>query len=314
MKTFKDGDGKAYEDHIFVLTKNPSLYKLNRSPRKKLFFPNYDIITFPGGERHIKIKSDIPLNANILIDARFTCSDDIIDMALLSDAVDVFEPNKKSLFLPKIPGARQDRRCVVGEALSAKVYANIINACRFDRVDVLTPHSDVSPALIDNCQILDDLRLIWPSFEFTKNEQVNIISPDAGAMKRTMDIAKRINYSRPDVAVSVYTANKARDLNTGEIVKFELNADDLRGHRTIVFDDINCKGGTFIGLACLLDEMNVGHRTLFTTHSDCQSGVDNVAANYDQIITSDSNPNIATSSSNITLVKCTEALNFENYC
>ena len=54
-----------------------------------------------------------------------------------------------NLFLPYFPGARQDRVMVAGESLTVKVYANLINDLKLNKVTIFDPHSDVTPALLE---------------------------------------------------------------------------------------------------------------------------------------------------------------------
>jgi ribose-phosphate pyrophosphokinase len=65
----------------------------------------------------------------------------------------------------------------------------------------------------------------------------------------------------------------------------------VEGAPTLIIDDINCKGGTFLGLAEKLREKKCGSLGLFTTHSDCQEGVENVSRKFDFVFTTNSKQN-----------------------
>ena len=95
--------------------------------------------TFPGGELHI-IDSWIQ-NGTILQDNSVLCriqnSDDLIKLCLFTNAFKNFVgrmPHR--LVLPYIPYARQDRIASPGEALSIKVFANLLNTLNYKYVYV----------------------------------------------------------------------------------------------------------------------------------------------------------------------------------
>ena len=98
--------------------------------------------TFPGGELHI-IDSWIQ-NGTILQDNSVLCriqnSDDLIKLCLFTNAFKNFVgrmPHR--LVLPYIPYARQDRIASPGEALSIKVFANLLNTLNYKYVYVIDP-------------------------------------------------------------------------------------------------------------------------------------------------------------------------------
>ena len=250
-------------------------------------------MSFPGGERHIKIETPIPKEATILIEAAINSSADMMDLLLINDALRRLDVGKRSLYLPSLPGARQDRVCVKGEPLSAHVYAQLINSCEFDGVLCVTPHSDVMPALINKLQIVENFDAYQISEHYIKhipkNGTVNIIIPDAGAAKRTREIAKSCTTKRPDVTVNLVQAEKDRCLETGKILNFSVQSEDLEGQPTIIIDDINCNGGTFIGLAGKLRERKCGELTLYTTHTDHVRGIHNVSQHFNKVITCNTN-------------------------
>ena len=116
--------------------------------------------TFPGGELHI-IDSWIQ-NGTILQDNSVLCriqnSDDLIKLCLFTNAFKKFVGRMTHrLVLPYIPYARQDRIASPGEALSIKVFANLLNTLNYKYVYVFDPHSDVCTALIEN--VKDDIAM-----------------------------------------------------------------------------------------------------------------------------------------------------------
>jgi len=257
---------------------------------------NYNLITtkkiiFGGGEQHVQLLDPAP-NAAI-IELAYSQDSDIIELAMYTDALRIAGCKTIILYIPYFPGARQDRVCNVGEALSVKVYANLINAMKFDSVVVFDPHSDVTGALIDNVRIVnnhqfacDALVKIRERYSFICD--VTLISPDAGSNKKIYDFAKI--FKGPD-SIPVIRADKLRDVQTGKIIDMQVYAEDLTGQVCVIVDDICAKGGTFCGLATKLLEKNA--RAVYLVVSHYEGTADPAAlkeAGITQVYTTDSKP------------------------
>ena len=239
---------------------------------------------FPGGEIQVKISVDDldeVLEQDNLDSLQFMAelksSDDIMTLLLAKDAldrllVDTYAPPVYAN-IKYFPYARQDRVASEGEALSIKVMANLINSCNFDVVKILDPHSEVTPALINNCQIMPQesgmfVTLVASLIDNTYPRDIAnyvFVSPDAGATKKTFGVAKI--FSSP----YVLQASKQRDVKTGKITGTVLgdysHIPDITPKKFFVVDDI-CDGGrTFIELAKLLDStFDSPEKYLYVSH------------------------------------------------
>lgn len=260
----------------------------------KLFINAYEvpieIIKFPAGETGVRLNTKFEgktftLPCRVVFTLDFESNDDIIN---LMQAVDAFKRcdmhyDGIGLVIPYFPYARQDRVCNKGESLSVKVVANIINALEFDWVEVHDPHSDVTSALINNVVVKDQLYCIYsPMYNIQKTTENNLIlvAPDAGAVKKTFKIAQK--YGLPMI-----TATKHRDTMTGKITKTTVDTsgvpEGMYGASLLVVDDI-CDGGyTFTELAKVLQGMTSGKLYLYVTHGLFTKGLDVFDGLYDQI-------------------------------
>jgi ribose-phosphate pyrophosphokinase len=168
-----------------------------------------------------------------------------------------------------IPYARQDRACAFGEANGIKVFSKLINSLGFDEVSVLDPHSDVATALLDNILVIKPstiLSNLGLARKLTSGD-VAIISPDAGANKKTLEVAKYFG------GTEIIRADKIRDPLTGQITGTEVYCEYLNGQEVIIVDDI-CDGGmTFIKLAEELKEKEAGDINLYVSHGIFSKGL-----------------------------------------
>jgi ribose-phosphate pyrophosphokinase len=237
---------------------------------------------FPAGECHVKIDGvDISKETNV--QAYLNNSDDIIGLLLTVDAIRRLNPNTFIyLTIPYFPYARQDRVCNEGESLSVKVMADLINNLQCARVTVCDPHSDVTTALLNNCTVVSQADILLGSNLAQKilEEKLALVSPDAGAEKKTRAVAKLL--SKEGQAVEVFCSSKARDTLTGKITATEVYG-DVRTKKLIVLDDI-CDGGkTFIELAQVLKQGGATEIYLYVTHGIFSKGLSELKNHFKHV-------------------------------
>ncbi len=238
---------------------------------------------FPGGELHIT--DSWTKDGNILQDptviCRIACTNDLMKLCLFTDAFKRFTGRMPDhLVLPYIPYARQDRVANPGEALSIKVFADILNSLHYHRVIVLDPHSEVCTALIHNIKIVPQ----WSIFCDSIMDGVDLISPDAGALKKIYKLQEAAKAR--GVIVPVRTATKHRDTQTGFISKTTLDGKP-QSKTCIVVDDICDGGGTFLALA---DTLNKQYEkcVLMVTHGIFSQGLEKLSQHYHRILATNS--------------------------
>lgn len=239
---------------------------------------------FVGGEPHIKITTPPAFKSygdKILILQRFNSSEDIVKVLLANDALKRLGFKDIELFIPYFPAGRQDRPCVEGEPLSLKVFASMINSCGFSKVITFSPHSDVTGALLDNCEFLDYNEVASEAFFAfklkSKTNKIAVVSPDAGAAKKVYSLFEKVKNED----VIFVQAGKIRNPNNGELSGTRVEIDSLEGYDCMVFDDVVCKGGTFTYLSKELVKKGCERLGIFVGHADCEEGVRNLIGHYD---------------------------------
>ncbi len=240
----------------------------------------FQSFTFSGGEPHIKIQSDLKLVDEVTITHRINSFN---DMGLLLIAVDALQRSgikAINLIIPYFPAARQDRVMVTGEALSVKVYAELINNLALKQVTIYDAHSEVAIALLQNCNAVTNHAFIRQVIAQTGN--VKLVSPDGGALKKIYKVAAALG------GMDVVEGSKSRDVKTGQLSGFKVYSDDLEGADCLVVDDICDGGGTFMGLATELKNKNAGKLYLAVSHGIFSKGLSDLAQYYDVIFTTNS--------------------------
>jgi len=259
-----------------MLNLNPSFAPLGENN-----LIEYKSFLFAGGEPHIKISNNFDVAAPVTITQRINSFNDLGMICITVDALRRMGVREIELFIPYFPAARQDRVMIPGEPLSVKVYADIINAMALASVTVFDPHSEVTPALLNNCVTVSN-------HEFIKQviakigADVKLISPDGGALKKIYKVSEFLG------GAEVVECSKSRDVKTGKLSGFKVYAEDLAGADCLIVDDICDGGGTFIGLAEALKAKNAGKLYLAISHGIFSKGFDELGKYFEQIFTTDS--------------------------
>lgn len=259
---------------MLVLNLDPAFAPINGT---EIAFKSF---TFHGGEPHIKIEPGFDVNEAVTITHRLDSFSLLGEVCVAVDALKRMGVQKINLFIPYFPGARQDRIMIPGEPLTVKVYAGIINAMGFAEVSVYDPHSEVAPALINNCKIIPNYAFITEVIA-TIGTNVKLISPDGGALKKIYKVSEYLGGRE------VVECSKSRDVKTGRLSGFKVYEDDLAGADCLIVDDICDGGGTFAGLAEELKRKNAGRLYLAASHGIFSKGFD-MFGDFEKIFTTNS--------------------------
>lgn len=203
-------------------------------------FTPIEVGYYPAGEPYIK---DLPKDITGLIVRPKSMGTLMAALFFLDVSGDLgYDPIE--LILPYFPGARQDRINVTGDQLfTARSIARIINGIdNISKVKILDPHSDVTPALVNDCRVYGADFALGHEFTFFSSlpPYRGVIAPDAGSDHRAHKVARLME-------LPVHQGYKYRDVKTGALKGFFL--EDLAPGHYLVVDDICDGGGTFVGLA-----------------------------------------------------------------
>lgn len=232
---------------------------------------DYTAWKFPGGEIHFIFKKDFigslatgPIN----IKTRINTSDDLMFLLLVADTIRKdFHFITMNLFIPYMPYQQADMNFNIGECFSLNTVSKLINSMKFDNVTVYHPHSSVTPALIDNCIVIDNTdfilkvipkiynemkyireRMILPgglritnySLEQFYNELI-IMSADAGGFKQVFKLCEKIGFNGRVESCSKSRCHKTNNITT-KVPVIDSNA------IVLIIDDISLASNTFLNI------------------------------------------------------------------
>jgi len=241
----------------------------------------FEVFTFSGGEPHIKILTDVSNQAEVTITTRIQSFNDFGLLLLCVDALRRYGVEKLNVFIPYFPAARQDRVMVKGEPLSVKVYADLLNQLNLNKITIYDPHSEVTPAVLNNCEVITNHSFIQKVVS-NLDKDILLISPDGGALKKIYKVSEFLG------GIPVVECSKKRNVKNGQLEGFRVYEDDLQGKDCLIVDDICDGGGTFIGLAKELKKHNAGNLYLAVSHGIFSKGLKELNQYFTKIFTTDS--------------------------
>lgn len=252
------------------------------------YYIDYQSFNFPGGEKHVKIDPQYttkPLSGHDLVNIlyEFDGNESIIELLLICDALRRTGYKLDKLVMPYCPFARQDRVMVSGEPLSIKVFTDLINSLNFKKVVVTDPHSEVTPALLNNCEVIHQWEPLLRFFEGKKN--FYLVSVDGGSLKKIYSLAERVD------CLGVIECSKHRNVKDGKIIGCHVpDVPHLIEERDelVVVDDI-CDGGrSFVELAKSISRKwsrANAKLILMVTHGLFTKGLEELSIYYNEIYT-----------------------------
>lgn len=210
------------------------------------------------------------------------CNTDLIRIGLVKDALERAYPNtvRAYLQLDYVPQARADRVFGCGMPLPIKVFANIINSYNFNIVFISDPHSDVTPALINNVSVTSQNHKLSETHGLISRymPEFTLCAPDLGATKKIFDSVQMLEHK------TYVQAIKIRDVSTGNIIKCEIiDPDSVKGQSILIVDDIADGGASFKFLAQKLKAHGATKVGLYVTHGIFAKGLKELEDDIDYI-------------------------------
>ena len=173
-------------------------------------------------------------------------NDNLMELLIMTDALKRASANSVTAVIPYYGYARQDRKAKARDPITAKLVANMMTAAGIDRVITMDLHASQEQGYFD---IPVDHMLGQPMltdyFRLKELEDLVIVSPDHGSVKRARNMAKPLN-------VPIAIIDKRRpEPNKSEIMNI---IGDIEGKNCIILDDMIDTAGTICNAANALAE------------------------------------------------------------
>ena len=263
-------------------------------PWDKLYIENpkfeYEIKSYPDNTKYVIVKK---ITNNLTF--RLNTYEDLWILNQIHDVVK--KANwKVTVTIPNLIDAQADRRFDIAQPFSLKLVLEFLKGMENFDYKIFHPHnSEVVEAILDNrveiidnhdfiYEVLAELKENYGFNAYDMEDKLILMSSDAGGFKPLMKLCDKINWKG-----EVYSASKSRKYEDGKSKLIQqIDKQDFEGKDILIIDDICVKGGTFVGLAKMLKERNVGSLYLAVSHLTIPNPNPELVGLYDTIFTTNS--------------------------
>ena len=212
-------------------------------------------------------------------------SDDIVETLLVVDAAKRAGCKSFTLVAPFQGYSRQDKTDHLRSSIGSKVLADILEKVGITRIITIDLHASAIQGFYNIPVIhLNGNKIFIEHIKRNKIENLTILAPDQGAVKRASDFCKAF----PDATFAMI--NKKR-IKPNEIHSMEL-VGDVSGRNVIMVDDMVDTGNTLSKAADILIDRGAASVICVTTHGVLSGKALEILqkSKIDKILISDSIP------------------------
>lgn len=220
-----------------------------------------EITRFMDNECRVFIREEVSgIHVGIIQSLSAVADQHLVELCLLGSAAKSLGATKVTAIIPWMGYSKQDKAFRKGEAVSAQLVAQFIEAAGFDDVIAMELHSEnVLPYFHIPVRELSTHELLSHALvrSISDTKDVVVVSPDMGGKSRSERFAA--TSSLP----IVYLTKKRTD-NTVAITGIE---GDVSGKTVIVFDDIINTGSTAIAVSDYVKVRGATRVLFLATHA-----------------------------------------------
>ena len=243
-----------------------------------------DIRRFSDGELGVEIKDNVRGHDVFVVQSTSTPGNDhLMELLIIMDALRRASAERITAVIPYFGYARQDRKTKPRVAITAKLVADLIVCAGANRVLTMDLHAGQVMGFFN--VPVDNLYARPVLLNYVKenfgDEEITIVSPDAGGVARARAYAKRLDASLAIIDKRRTAPNEVAEMNV---------VGDVSSKVAIIVDDMIDTGGTMVKAAEALLEKGAKSVYALATHPVLSGNAKELIPNslIKKIITSDS--------------------------
>ena len=221
---------------IFAGNSNPALAN-NICEYLNLSLGNAQVKTFSDGEIQIEIDENVRSKDVFVIQS--TCApvnDNLVELLLMIDAVKRSSARRITAVIPYFGYARQDKKVAPRVPISAKLVADMVTLAGANRVITMDLHAGQIQGFFDIP--VDNIFAAPLLIEYIRsgfNDNLVVVSPDAGGVERARAFAKRLNADLAIIDKRRSAPNQAKAMAV---------IGDVKDKVVVILDDMVDTAGT----------------------------------------------------------------------
>ncbi|MDA7950718.1 MAG: ribose-phosphate pyrophosphokinase [Pirellulaceae bacterium] len=248
------------------------------------------LIDFPDGENFCKIEEDVRGRDVFLVQS--TCppvNDNLMELLIMIDSCARASASRITAVIPYFGYARQDRKDEGRTPITAKLAANLIVRAGAHRVLTMDLHAAQIQGFfdipVDHLYASSVQNDYFKKFGWT-NDDLVIVAPDEGSIKRAVGHAKRLGGKLAIVDKRRSSAMETQQEN--------LIGGPIDGRIALMFDDMISTAGSICGAAQLVKDSGAKEIHVACTHGVfCGPAIERLqAAPISSVVTTNTIPQV----------------------
>lgn len=246
---------------IFAGSSNPNLTRAV-SQKSGIALGQIDIGRFSDTEIDVWVKDEVNNSDVFILQSNSApVNDNIIELALIADALKRSGANRIAAVIPYFGYSRKEKQSRTGEPISAKVIADLITSSGINKIVCLDLHADAIVGFFNVPVIyLSALEVLADRLKKEKLASPIVVAPDVGGVKRARNFAALLKA--PLVVIE-----KRREVAKRETIEVLSMSGEVAGDTAIIVDDIISTGSTIMESASALKKKGVKKVIACATHA-----------------------------------------------
>ncbi len=244
---------------IILIIGGSASQKLAAKIAKELGYPLIPIETrkFPDGERYIRIKGEIDEEAIVVQSTGYPQDENLMELFFILKNLKSMGLKKIRVVIPYFGYGRQERRFKSGEAVSASIVSELLEAAGASEIFCINLHEeDVTDFFNVPTSNLSAMPIIADYIKKVLKNPV-IVAPDKGALGFAKEIAEILGCEY-DYLEKVRISPQKVETKPKNI--------DVKGKEAVIIDDIISTGGTIVNATGILKELGASKVIVSCVH------------------------------------------------
>lgn len=208
---------------------------------------NAEVVTFSDGEIGVNVFESVRGADVFVVQSTGTpVNENLMELLILIDSMKRASAGRINAVIPYYGYARQDRKAKSRDPITAKLVANLLTTAGADRVITMDLHSNQIQGFFDiPLDHLSGSGLITDYYLSKGLDNLVVVSPDVGSVKRSRKLARNLNCSFAIIDKERPKPNETAVMNV---------IGDVKGKNCILIDDMIDTAGTITtGANALID-------------------------------------------------------------
>jgi len=213
---------------------------------------------YKDGEILVHIDENIKGKKVFVLGSTFPPAENTLELIILINTLKENGAKKIIVLMPYFGYGKQDKMKYSGDAMSAKLMANIIDLAGADKIIALDLHSEMAGSYFKKLKHLSAVDTLAAYFKNIGLKKTVIISPDKGGIERAKRFASCLKIKKI-VVIEKYRPK----VDENKVIKIKGR---VKGRNIIIVDDMTQTGGTLIESAKALKKEGAGDIYIALTH------------------------------------------------